>query len=167
MASKLTGAESAAIERVRRAARKLARRRAATNPRAAVNPLEKVEQAHIEKLLTQLGGKVYHIGTKRRRGDYQGTMQTPGIPDVFAFLPAPRLIPEKVRNGAPIAVWIEVKREGEKIAAGSEQDAFRLLCFAAGGLHWSGTLNDIIEELVAGGWVRADSFPHYRQPKPR
>jgi hypothetical protein len=30
------------------------------------------------------------MGTTRRRGDYPGTMQTPGIPDLMAFLPVKR-----------------------------------------------------------------------------
>lgn len=132
--------------------------------------LEKFEQADIEQLLTKIGGKVYHIGTKRRKGDHQGTMQTEGIPDVFAFLPA-RPISQAARSYGitqtvgPVPVWIEVKRKGERIRPGTEQEGFRLLCVSSGLRHWTGTLDDIIRELVDGGWVRADSFPHYRQPR--
>jgi hypothetical protein len=128
--------------------------------------LEKFEQADIEQLLTKIGGKVYHIGTKRRKGDHQGTMQTEGIPDVFAFLPAPQLSRSALaRTGGPVPVWIEVKRKGERIRPGTEQEGFRLLCVSSGLRHWTGSLDDIIRELVDGGWVRADSFPHYRQPR--
>jgi hypothetical protein len=48
---------------------------------------EKTEQAHGVQLLRSLGAKVYVLGGHRRAGDYQGTMQTEGLPDVEAFLP--------------------------------------------------------------------------------
>ena len=38
------------------------------------------------KLLKTVGAAVYKIGTKRKKDDYQGTMQTPGIPDLCAFV---------------------------------------------------------------------------------
>jgi hypothetical protein len=41
---------------------------------------EKAEQAGIVKLVRALGGRVYVLGTRRKRGDFQGTMQTPGLP---------------------------------------------------------------------------------------
>jgi hypothetical protein len=48
---------------------------------------ERVQQAHIIRLVRTIGGVVYVLGTVRRRGDYQGTMQTPGISDLLVFLP--------------------------------------------------------------------------------
>ena len=39
--------------------------------------LEKEIQADIVKLLETVGAAVYKIGTKRKKGDHQGTMQTP------------------------------------------------------------------------------------------
>jgi hypothetical protein len=60
---------------------------------------EKAEQQAIVDLLRLIGAKVYILGTKRRKGDYQGTMQTPGIPDLYAFL-----------HNQPL--WIEVKARG-------------------------------------------------------
>ena len=50
-------------------------------------PLEKEIQADIVKLLETVGAAVYRIGTTRKRGDHQGTMQTAGIPDLVAFVP--------------------------------------------------------------------------------
>ena len=57
--------------------------------------LEKEIQADIVKLLETVGAAVYKIGTTRKKGDHQGTMQTPGIPDLCAFvkMPATRCIP--------------------------------------------------------------------------
>ena len=52
-------------------------------------PLEKEIQADIVKLLETVGAAVYKIGTKRKKGDHQGTMQTPGIPDLLAFVTVP------------------------------------------------------------------------------
>jgi len=74
---------------------------------------EKGEQAGGIKLLRTLGATVYTFGTRRSRGkacprcgtfvpEHQGTRQTPGIPDVFAFLPA--------RNGKRVLLCWEAKR---------------------------------------------------------
>ena len=52
-------------------------------------PLEKDIQADIVKLLKTVGAAVYRIGTTRKKGDHQGTMQTPGIPDLCAFVKVP------------------------------------------------------------------------------
>ena len=51
-----------------------------------VTQLEKEIQADIVKLLETVGAAVYKIGTTRKKGDHQGTMQTPGIPDLCAFV---------------------------------------------------------------------------------
>ena len=48
--------------------------------------LEKHVQADIVKLLESVGAAVYKIGTTRKKGDHQGTMQTAGIPDLLAFV---------------------------------------------------------------------------------
>jgi hypothetical protein len=42
---------------------------------------EKVIQQQIVTLLRSIGAQVWVLGTRRKRGDYQGTMQTPGLPD--------------------------------------------------------------------------------------
>ena len=55
----------------------------------SVTQLEKDIQADIVKLLETVGAAVYRIGTTRKKGDHQGTMQTPGIPDLCAFVPVP------------------------------------------------------------------------------
>ena len=49
-------------------------------------PLEKEIQSDVVKLLETVGAAVYKIGTTRKKGDHQGTMQTPGIPDLCAFV---------------------------------------------------------------------------------
>lgn len=42
--------------------------------------VEKPIQAAITHLLGMLGARVYVLGTRRKRGDHQGTRQTPGLP---------------------------------------------------------------------------------------
>lgn len=62
---------------------------------------EKAVQQQIVHLLRSLGAHVYEIGTRRRRQDYPGTMQSPGIPDLVAFLPPPVLAPDGIDAGIP------------------------------------------------------------------
>jgi hypothetical protein len=119
---------------------------------------EKVEQAHGVQLLRYVAGReqVFVLGTRRRAGDYQGTMQSLGVPDVVAFLP---LGPSKLQ------LWWEVKAPGGRLRP--EQQHFRQLCLsvAAGVAHVVGDYDALIAFLVKGGWVKASSLPHYRQPK--
>ena len=75
-------------------------------------PLEKDIQADIVKMLKTVGAAVYRIGTTRKKGDHQGTMQTPGIPDLVAFVNVP-ISPRPVYSRYSIRcvqLWIEVKR---------------------------------------------------------
>ena len=44
-------------------------------------PLEKVEHAQIVKLIRSIGGVVHVLGM-------DGTMESPGVPELIAFLPA-------------------------------------------------------------------------------
>lgn len=87
---------------------------------------EKAVQQQIVKLLHSVGAKTYVLGTRRKRGDFQGTCQTPGIPDVFAFLPAPRLR----KDSAPTSIWVEVKSARGRLRP--EQREFQFLCQHAG-----------------------------------
>lgn len=117
---------------------------------------EKVEQAQIVQLLRALGGKVYVSGTTRRRGDYAGTMQTPGIPDVEVFLPR-RDVP-----GKRLQLKVECKSERGRLRP--EQAEYRELCAQAGVEHVVGTLDAVIAWCVDRGYLRAQDVPHYRRP---
>jgi hypothetical protein len=129
--------------------------------KAALRPRvpEKTEQAHIVQLLRSIGGAVYVLGTRRPSGDFQGTRQTPGIGDIFALLPKPPL-PAPTGEGKACGVWIEVKASGGRLR--TEQAAFRDQCIAAAVPHVVGGLNQVIEFLIAGGWLKAENVPHYR-----
>ena len=118
---------------------------------------EKFEQADGVKLLRLLGAKVYVLGTVRAKGDHPGTRQTPGLPDVMAFLPTSRL------EGGPILprfVCWEVKRAGGRLRP--EQAEFRAHCQAAGVAHVVGGLTALMVWLVLQGYLRRESLPYER-----
>lgn len=118
---------------------------------------EKVEQQHGLQLLRSIGARVYVLGTVRRRGDYPGTMQTPGVADVFAFLP-------KRGNQRRRALWWECKAAGGRRRP--EQIEFQELCGETDLEHVVGTFDALIAALDGLGYVKATQFPHYRQPRP-
>jgi hypothetical protein len=109
---------------------------------------EKTEQEGVKQLLRSVGGEVWVLGTRRRAGDHQGTMQTPGVPDLLAFVPPPR------RRGEPqdglTHVWIEVKSEGGRLRP--EQEHFRENCLAARVAHIVGGFDDVLAWLVNRGY---------------
>lgn len=113
---------------------------------------ERVEQQHIVQLIRSIGGAVYVLGTTRRRGDYPGTMQTPGIPDLYAILPV-----------TYESVWIEVKAEGGMLRP--EQQQFRELCEKGHVAHIVGGLSTVLAWLVERSYVRDQQAPHYRLPE--
>lgn len=123
--------------------------------------LEKHEQADGVRLLRSLGATVYVLGTVRPRGDRPSTMQTPGLADVEAFLPRPRLGAGQF-NPARLVKW-EVKRSaGGKVRP--EQIEYRQHCIDAGVDHVIGDLNALMAWLVGKGYLAADQLPHDRQP---
>lgn len=134
---------------------------------------EKVEQAHIVQLIRSIGGRVYVLGTRRPRGDHAGTCQSAGVPDLIAFLP-PRPRPTVVLGVpvAPVAIqtkpvllFVECKASGGRLRP--EQQQFRELCQDAEVAHVVGDLDAVIAFLAARHYVKAEAFPHYRQPKER
>ncbi|MCC6989922.1 MAG: hypothetical protein IT181_13035 [Acidobacteria bacterium] len=128
----------------------------APRPTARRRTPERAEQAAGVKLLWALGAKVYVFGTTRKRGDHQGTMQTPGIADVEFFLPDP-----KVKGSYIFAKW-EVKADGGRLS--TEQALLRGLCFGAGINHILGPCNALIHWLIQQKALRPEQVPHYRQP---
>lgn len=122
-----------------------------TKPRAVP---EKTEQSHIVQLLSSVGAKVWVTGVPRRRGDFQGAMRTPGLPDVIAFLP--------VESGLHTRrlLFVEVKKRGGVLRP--EQEVFRSLCIAGDIDHIVGGLDIVISWLVKYGYAKADGFAHYR-----
>ena len=119
---------------------------------------EKVIQAQGVQLLAARGAKVYVLGTRRPKGDYQGTRQTPGIPDVLAFLPA-----TWSAGDAPLQLWWEVKAAGGR--ATPEQLAFAEHCAHAGQEYVRGDLDALIAWLIEHNFLKAENVAHYRRPE--
>ena len=127
-------------------------------------PLEKEIQADVVKLLETVGAAVYRIGTKRKKGDHQGTMQTPGIPDLIAFVRVPLSSSSSFRMSAwtslqvspgrvsCVQLWIEVKRPGGALAGA--QLAFRVRALEAGCEHVVGGVDEVLDWLKARGVVK-------------
>lgn len=110
---------------------------------------EKVEQARIVAHLRALGAAVYVLGhpspADGRR--FRGTGQTPGIPDVYAFVPTAVGQPHEI-----VPVWIEVKRQGGAVRPA--QQIFRAQCLAAGHAHVLGTHVGVCAWLETLGYAR-------------
>jgi hypothetical protein len=107
---------------------------------------EKHEQAAIRQLLGAVGADVYVLGTRRPRGDVPGTRQTPGLPDLYALLPA------RPGGAGSCALWIEVKTARGRLSPAQRQ--FQAVCHAAGVPHLTGGRDAVIAWLRAGGWLR-------------
>jgi len=117
---------------------------------------ERAIQAGGVKLLCSLGAKIYVLGTTRRKGDYYGTMQTPGLPDVLAFLPA-----YGMTRPARLLCW-EAKAPKGRMSV--PQVTFAQHCHDAGVAHVVGDLDALIAWLISNGYLRAENVPHYRRP---
>ena len=115
---------------------------------------ENVVQQHIVTLLRTLGAKVYVLGTRRGRGERDhGTHQTPGLPDLLAFLP---------RLNRRRQVWIEVKAVGGRLRPA--QVVFQGLAHEADVDHLVGDLDVVIAWLLFHGYLKKSQVPHYRLP---
>ena len=108
-------------------------------PKLPPPPLERVEQAGILALIHALGGYAWELSQSRE------SQQTPGLPDLYATVPA--------RVGDPrgaISLWIEAKRErlGRTSAA---QRHFQKCCEASGTVHVLGALKEVEAWAVSEG----------------
>lgn len=108
---------------------------------------EKAEQAAIVQLLQSVGAAVYVLGTRRKRGDYQGTMQTPGLPDLLAFVPMVQASTRRYELAC-----IEVKVAGARRTW--PQSVFAGYCEKAGVCYQCGTLDDVLSWLRDEGLIR-------------
>jgi hypothetical protein len=118
-------------------------------PKLPPPPLEKVEQAGIIALIRAVGGHVWELSQTRE------AQQTPGLPDLYATVPAKAGDP----RGA-ISLWIEAKRErGGRVSAA--QRHFQKCCQLSGTVHVLGALKEVeawaeAEGLLTitptGGW---------------
>lgn len=117
---------------------------------------ERAAQAQIVAFLRgALRAQVYVSGTTRRRDDaHHGTMQTPGIPDLEAFVPM---------VGGYALLKIEVKAPKGRLSLA--QVAYRTLCQEARVEHVVGGLDEVIAWALTYELIRADQVAHYRVPR--
>lgn len=109
---------------------------------------EKLEQAAIVKLLRMVGASVYVLGTRRARGDYQGTRQTPGLPDLIAFVPDhSRTFVDQNRT----LLMVEVKAPNGRPS--DPQVEFCAHCQAAHVAHVMGGVDAVLDWLTTRGMV--------------
>jgi hypothetical protein len=120
---------------------------------------EKVVQAQLVNFLRSISAQVYVLGTRRPRGDFHGTCQTPGVPDLWVFLPPARMAAHEERTG----LWIEVKAPGGRRSP--DQTAFAIRCAAAHVPYVCGGVDELVAWLIDRGWIKAGSVAHYRQPE--
>ena len=108
-------------------------------------------QTHGMRLLRSLGATVRTLGTTRRRADYQGTMQSPGWPDVRVWFTKPAI-------ANPIAFWWEVKTATGRVS--SAQTAFHEEEERAGGTVIVGDLDVLIAFLIDIGRLKPEQVSH-------
>lgn len=119
---------------------------------------EKVVQQQVVRLLQSIGAQVYVLGTVRPRGDYRGTCQTAGVPDVWCFLPAHPTFteqPDRVRG-----LWVECKAVGARRS--EAQEYFRARCEASRVNYVCGGVDDVLAWLEERAWVRREGLAWYR-----
>jgi hypothetical protein len=132
---------------------------------------EKFEQSNVAQLLRTVGGRVYVLGTRRRRGakcpkcgtfveEHQGTRQTPGLSDLIAFLPW-RGPGDSARTSR--LLFVECKAPGGRMS--TEQREFREFCLSSATDHVVGDLDAVIAWLIDHSYLAAHQVPHYRLPK--
>lgn len=124
---------------------------------------EKYEQATIVQLLEAVGGRVYTLGTRRRRGancpacgtfvaEHQGTRQTPGLCDLLVYLPRRRDWSQLWR-----LLLVECKAAEGRLSP-AQQD-FRALAIGAGVDHITGDAVAVEAWLRAQGYLKAEEPP--------
>jgi hypothetical protein len=119
---------------------------------------EKVEQAHTMQLLDALGCEVWVLGTRRRHTDHQGTMQSPGLPDLIAFLPCHIANPDVTPRRRLLVV--ESKAAGGRLSFA--QKVFQRCCLEADVAHVVGDYDAVVAWLLENAYLRPESVPHYR-----
>ena len=103
---------------------------------------------------------VYVLGITRKRGDHPGTMQTAGLPDLFAFLPYEH---GEQRYGERL-VAVEVKAPGELPT--HPQVDFAEHCDAAGIAHVIGGFEAVVAWALGEGLIEG-TITDFRIPKRR
>jgi hypothetical protein len=143
---------------------------------ATVGQPERAEQEAAKKLLAAMGAKFWVAGTTRRAGDYQGTMQTPGLPDLpLVFLPRFKRYKEGTDMhlldqtlGMYELVVVEMKSPAAAKTKHGGLSPFqrecKAYCLGAGVPYIHGDLDALIGWLIHHSYLKPEHVPHYRLP---
>lgn len=138
---------------------------------ATVRQPERAEQEAVKRLLAALGAKFYVAGVTRKKGDYQGTMQTPGLPDLpLVFLPRFKLGDLSDPHLMYQLVVVECKSPAAAKTKWGGLSPFqreaKAYCLGAGVPYVHGDLDAIIGWLIDHSYLKPSQVPHYRlRPK--
>ena len=135
---------------------------------------EKQVQKDVVQLLRAIGGQVWELGHKRSKGrncphckqfvpnqDFS-TRQTPGLPDVEAFVPV-RDNTVTMPNWRLRRLTVECKAEGGRLSRA--QSDYERCCLQANLWHVVGGLDDVIAFLLEKGVIHQGQVSHYRVPQ--
>lgn len=125
---------------------------------------EKEIQQQILTLLELRGADVWVLGTRRPQrcpycrkvlpSNYQSTRQTPGLQDLQAILPPP---PGRPLDPSCLLI-VEVKSPNGRLSR--DQQHFRQRCLDANVEHVAGGLEQVIEWLIAHGYLLEEQVSH-------
>ena len=124
------------------------------NPTRPAKVSEKQQQAAIVQLLRSIGADVWVLGTVRRKGDYQGTRQSPGLPDLLACLPDIGRL--DLRDGDAVREWLAIECKSSTGRLRPEQQHFQACCQDSDLLHVVGGLDAVIAKLQALGYLKRE-----------
>jgi hypothetical protein len=90
-------------------------------------------------------------------------MQTPGLPDLYLFVPVPVFGETGERVGRRwVGLWWEVKRQGSVSRVRPEQREFQARCVDANVDHGIGPFDAFLAWLMARRVIAPTSVAHYR-----
>jgi len=105
---------------------------------------ERAEQRAILDLLKLVHAEVWVLGTVRKRGDWPGTRQTPGLPDILAFVRCPLMI-------YPPAQFIAIEVKASSGRLSPDQRRFEAACRRADVTYLVGGVDAVLAWLRARG----------------
>ena len=133
---------------------------------------ERDEQEAVKRLLIAIGAKFYIAGTTRKRGDHQGTMQTPGLADMpLVFLPRYKRAgldrpddggyPETMYELVVIEMKSPTAAKAKSGGLSTVQAELKHYCQMAGVPYIHGDATAVVQWLIDHAYLRADQVAHY------
>ena len=107
---------------------------------------ERAEQRAILDLLRLVHAQVWVLGTVRQRGDWPGTRQTPGLPDIIASIPVREIQVGRINRQR---LEIEVKAPQGRLS--QAQGNYRAHALSGGIEHLVGGIDAVLAWLRERG----------------